>query len=227
MVRIAMAIAMYEGDRGRLPTAAHPTREGLPPRSWRVAILPYLGHRDLYEAYRADESWNGPNNRQLVSRMPAIYACPEDGDPTSGETRYVAVRGPHTLFPIEPDQPGGPATGRATIVRTVFPLDPDRPPATPGVRDRILIVESARPVCWLEPVDLVWDEVPHRVNPPGDAAGIGSQHPGGANVAFGDAAVGFLPDDVDSKTLEALVDGRDRMPVDRSRFGAALIEEQR
>ena len=46
--------------------------------SWRVAILPDLGERELYEQFHLDEPWNSPHNLVLVGRMPKVYAHPAD-----------------------------------------------------------------------------------------------------------------------------------------------------
>ena len=43
------------------------------PYSWRVAILPFIGHADLYERYRFDEPWDSPANTKFASEMPAVY----------------------------------------------------------------------------------------------------------------------------------------------------------
>jgi hypothetical protein len=54
-----------------------------------VLILPQLGRDDLYGEYRFDEPWNGPNNKALVARMPDVYACPSNDQPTRGLRRFV------------------------------------------------------------------------------------------------------------------------------------------
>ena len=50
--------------------------------SWRVLLLPYLDQLELYNAYRFDEPWDGPNNRLLADRMPRHYCF--SGDDTPG-----------------------------------------------------------------------------------------------------------------------------------------------
>ncbi len=39
-----------------------------------MAILPYIEQKELYKAYNFDEPWDGPNNRKLIDKMPAIYS---------------------------------------------------------------------------------------------------------------------------------------------------------
>ena len=65
--------------------------------SWRVLLLPYLDETALYNAYRFDELWNGPNNRKLLRSMPALYACPSYE--RAKYTSYVAVVSPRTSWP--------------------------------------------------------------------------------------------------------------------------------
>jgi len=42
--------------------------------SWRVHILPYLEHGELYERFRLDEPWDSPHNKSLIKEMPSIYS---------------------------------------------------------------------------------------------------------------------------------------------------------
>ena len=67
--------------------------------SWRVLILPYLEQRALYDEYKFDEPWNGPNNGKLHSRVVECFSCPTDEQTISGQTSYVAVVGPETAWP--------------------------------------------------------------------------------------------------------------------------------
>ena len=57
--------------------------------SWRVALLPYLGYRNLYEQFRHDEPWDSPHNRKLIAKMPPVYES-QAGLP-EGKTTYVAL----------------------------------------------------------------------------------------------------------------------------------------
>ena len=50
---------------------------GKPLLSWRVAILPYLGHQDLYNKFNLDEPWDSAHNKALLKEMPSMYTCPE------------------------------------------------------------------------------------------------------------------------------------------------------
>ena len=46
---------------------------GTPLLSWRVAILPFVGEKDLYEKFHLDEAWDSTHNKKLLNEMPSIY----------------------------------------------------------------------------------------------------------------------------------------------------------
>src|SRR5262245_36550552 len=57
---LAMGVYAHVHD-GRFPPAAiH--KEGKPLLSWRVALLPILGQKALYEKFRLEEPWDSPHN---------------------------------------------------------------------------------------------------------------------------------------------------------------------
>src|SRR5258708_452332 len=139
----------------------------------------------MYHFYRLDEPWNRPHNGKLCSEirprsMPFI--CPEqDGD----QTTYLAVVGRKTAWP-----------GTRPAKREVdFP---------DGLRSTILVVEVENSgVQWMEPRDLLFDEMSFEIN---GAAGnaIPSRHkvagfwpwsgpPPMVNVLFAEGSISRLP----------------------------------
>jgi hypothetical protein len=108
--------------------------------SWRVLLLRDLGHADLHDQYRFDEPWDGPHNRQLVTRMPAVYGCPADRKRAAGITNYFAIVGPQTAWPEH----------CALSVKHV----------TDGTSNTASLIESADTgIAWLEPRDLNYAEL--------------------------------------------------------------------
>lgn len=99
--RIALAMENYHAAYASFPPAHIADNAGKPMHSWRVLLLPFLGDDEnaIYKAYRFDEPWNGPHNRRLAERMPAVYRCGWILDRKSTETSYVVVVGPRTAFP--------------------------------------------------------------------------------------------------------------------------------
>lgn len=144
--RIGIALQNYHGRYGSFPPACVTGDDGRPKHSWRVLILPFLGEQALYDAYDFREPWDGPRNRQLAARMPAVFRCPGEDRETcrrpGDRTRYLAVVGPHAAWL-------GSAGRRASDFV-------DRPSET------VLVLEAGVPgVIWLEPSDLTDDQALH------------------------------------------------------------------
>jgi hypothetical protein len=100
--QIGLALHNYHDVYGCFPPAYVADKDGKPMHSWRVLILPFIEEQRLYQAYRFDEPWDGPNNRKLAAPMPNVYACPSQHrtsrqPPT--HSSYVAVVGPRTAWP--------------------------------------------------------------------------------------------------------------------------------
>jgi hypothetical protein len=94
---IGLALQSYHASYGCYPPAYTTDVSGRPMHSWRALILPYAGEDALFQNYRLDEPWDGPNNSRLAGRMPAIFGCPAHSRP--GYANYAVVVGPRTVFP--------------------------------------------------------------------------------------------------------------------------------
>ncbi|MCA9237242.1 MAG: DUF1559 domain-containing protein [Planctomycetales bacterium] len=118
--QIAAALDSYLENRNKYPGYALTDGAGTPLLSWRVALLPYLGHKKLYGRFKLDEPWNSPTNRKLLKLIPAAYQSPERFDentnflaPIGGATALGTLRGvnprrmedgpQHTVFVVEVD----------------------------------------------------------------------------------------------------------------------------
>ncbi len=97
--RIGVALHQYHDRCGSFPPAYVLNEQGQRWHSWRVLLLPDLGYAELYDQYRFDQPWNGPHNRQLLARMPAVYGCPADRERAAWITNYFAIVGPQTAWP--------------------------------------------------------------------------------------------------------------------------------
>ncbi|MDZ7616025.1 MAG: DUF1559 domain-containing protein, partial [Patescibacteria group bacterium] len=73
MQRITLAMLLYEREHGTLPPAWSVDAQGNPLHSWRVLLLPYLGHEALYKKIRLDEPWDSEHNRPFHGEDLAIY----------------------------------------------------------------------------------------------------------------------------------------------------------
>ncbi len=200
---IALALHSYHRSHGCLPFAHVCGPDGKPWHSWRVALLPYMEGDWLFDQYRFDEPWDGPNNRKLHSIEVVLYRCPaEDADVPATMTNYVAVVGPGTGWPV----PG------QTKFRDF----------TDGLSNSILVVEIADSgIHWMEPRDLKVEELALAINPK-SGKGISSNHVGGACVCPADGSVRFLPSDMAADTLQKMI-----IINDGERFSWAEISPDR
>ncbi len=153
------------------------------PYSWRVAILPYIEQQELYNQYNFDEPWDGPNNRKLIDKMPAIYAHPGvDGAPSSrGHTSYFVFTGPSTIV----------GAGDEPQIQKV----------TDGTSNTILAVEAQREIPWTKPEDIPFD-------PKAPLPELGGYTPDGFNALFADGSVRYIVKAIDPTVLRSLITGR-------------------
>jgi len=209
--RIALAMHSYNDAFHRLPPAAVYTQNGQPLLSWRVLLLPFLEEDNLYRQFKLDEPWDGPNNRQLLTRIPKVFASVRPGrtgDPTA--THYQVLDGPNAVFnsspnnglsPYRPQQPGG---------RHVFSANSDVAsiPRTfrDGTSNTILIVEAPDAVPWSKPGDVFYD----RNLPLPKLAGLFS---GGFHVAMADGMPRFVHARVSEFTLRNAIEPADGNPL--------------
>lgn len=200
--RIASALNAYAADHGTYPPPAIGRPDGTLMHSWRVLILPYLGEKQLFNAYDFDQPWDAPANLELTHRMPAVYRS--SASPLySGDAAYYLITGPGTLFPPAPS-PASPATRQPS---TFLPLSPAAVADDPG--QTLLVVEansmtSGYYPSWLEPRDL---DVTRMQGLIGSSPGyeIGGLSGGGAVVATVDGRSHFLSDQVSPAIVMALI----------------------
>jgi hypothetical protein len=188
---IGLALHNYHDLYGCFPPAYIADERGRPMHSWRVLILPFIDQAPLYNLYRFDEPWDGPNNSKFASVRIPIYQCPADveerEEPTNW-TSYVAVIGPHTCWPgTEPIK-----------LRDV----------SDGADKTLLVVEVANSgIHWMEPRELHVTQMAPAINAAG--MGISSPHAGGANGLLGDGAVRFVSEKTPAETVRRLIERDD------------------
>lgn len=154
---------------------------GKPLLSWRVTILPYVGHQALYKEFDLDKPWDDPHNLKLIAKMPKVYMVP-GVDAKEGMTHYRTPVGPDTL--LEPIKgPGGKLVTkheRGTIA------------GDPGPQI-IMVVEATEPTIWTKPDDLPYD-------PKGPLPKLGVT-PAGFMVLFADHNIYEIRANVPEDTL--------------------------
>ena len=162
MQQIGLAIHNYHHWNGELPRSTHGP-DGRPLLSWRVHLLPYLGHDALYREFKLDEPWDSPANERLLDRMPEVYARPDAARDSPGrQTHYRGFSSPGAVFERRPPSypwrllpPVGGLTGPLA-----HPAADPRPgrftvlSVKDGTQNTIFVVEAGEPVEWTRPIDL-------------------------------------------------------------------------
>jgi hypothetical protein len=180
--RVAEALLAYRDRTGQFPAPALNDPSGNPSLSWRVAILPDLGHHDLHARFQLDQPWDSDANRPLLASMPPEFSCAECADDPT-RTPYKLLVGPKAMFdPIS-----------------------DKPPSTElshmkdGPSNTIMILEALDPVEWSRPADLDFDPTSDAYQPPP------SPHGGLYNAAFADGKVRTISNELDKRVVKAFV----------------------
>ncbi|MBI3864563.1 MAG: DUF1559 domain-containing protein [Planctomycetia bacterium] len=186
--QLGLALHAYHEKYGSFPPAYFVDAHGNPAHSWRVLILPFIDQQDLYDQYRFDEPWNGPNNSRLAEKIVPLFNCPGARDkaiPRSTMTSYVAVIGPATAWP-------GERSARLDEIDD-------------GSSETLLLVEAANSgIHWMEPRDLSVLQMVQTINAK-SGQGISSVHIGGAHVLLCDGAVRFMTENLSADSVRALL----------------------
>jgi hypothetical protein len=179
---------VYRDEHRTFPPAYVADEAGRPMHSWRVLILPQLGHQDLFKRYRFDEPWDGPHNHELLMDMPGEYGCPlPDGVRAApGLTSIAAITGPGTLWP------------GATTVRPRDIASGDGAAAT------VLLTEcSGSGIGWTEPRDVPAAEFAALIAS-APAVDASLDHPRGRYIALADGSSILVAASTDPEKLLAL-----------------------
>jgi Protein of unknown function (DUF1559) len=183
--QIALAMHNYHNTYKHFPSAVLYGPDGKTPYSWRIALLPFLEGKRLYDQYRFDEPWGSPNNRLVLEKMPGVYRCPKE-PADSNNASYFLLVGPGAVFH------GDHAPGFNEI------LD--------GTVNTLLVIEAKRDIPWTKPEDIPFD--PDKPLPK-----LGGFFAEGFLAATADGAVHFLPQDIDEKLLRLLITPADGQPI--------------
>ena len=175
--QMALAMHNYNDTHHKLPPAGTFL-------SWRVAILPFIEQQGLYNQFKLDEPWDGPDNKKLLAKMPKIYQLPGDDKTPSDHTHYQVFVGNGAVF-----NPwfGGP----------IMAVCPD------GTSNTILIAEVEKAVPWTKPEDVPFD--PTRSMLPLMSKYFRS----GFQVALADGSVRTVTSSMSEATFKNAINGND------------------
>src|SRR5262245_20645213 len=172
---IALAWHNYHDSNNHFP-CNEVSKDGKVLLSWRVQILPYIEQLDLYQQFKLDEPWDSENNKKLIDKMPKLYE-PVRGKFDPGMTFYQVFTGKHGLL----------KSGEKQHLAGI----------TDGTSNTILCVESAKPVVWTKPDDLVFDGK--------DVPALGGLFDGKFHVAMCDGSVRRFKKGVDADVMRGLI----------------------
>lgn len=176
--QIALAMHSYADQKAGFPPAVLYGPDGKTAYSWRVAILPYLDQKPLYDQYDFSQPWDSEKNLKLLDQMPAVYRSPTDTENKS-RSAYFVLTGSGTAF--------GKATDGVEF-REI--LD--------GTSNTLLAVEANREIPWTKPDDISFQA-------DGELPELGGFFDNGFFAAFADGSVRFISSKIDPQVLRALI----------------------
>ena len=184
---------LYEESHQSFPAHAIYSKDGKPLLSWRVAILPQVGEKELYKKFHLDKPWDSPNNKPLIAMMPALLKDLNGKALGAGKTRYVVPVGKGTMFE------GDKGIKMAQI--------------TDGTSNTIIILEVGedKAVTWTKPDDFEFD-------PKQPLAGLGTIPAAGFGAVFADCHVMILRKNIDAETFRKLILRADGENVNQSKL---------
>jgi len=172
----------YHDVHGKFPQSAITGPDGKTTHSWRVALLPFIGQKKLYDQYQLNEPWDSPANQAVLNQMPAAFRHPNDFA-SSTNAAYFGLVGPDTAM--------GDSSRQARL-RDI----------TDGTANTIFLVEARRKIPWTKPEDIAYTTqapIPQ----------FGGYHNGGFHASLADGSVRFLADSLDQNTLRNAINARD------------------
>lgn len=210
---IALALHKYHDELGRLPPAAVCSYDGEPLYSWRVLLLPFLGHDELFQKFRLDEPWDSPTNKPLLAEMPQIYAPPgERFPPADFATSYLVFDGPDAIF-FSGSKPAWFDDELNRGRTPSFQVQPQRPGERPvyafgyrssvaaimdGTMNTIMLVEADLRVPWSKP-----QELNYAADQP--LSELGGRRQGSILVALADGSVRIVRKTADEAAIRAAI----------------------
>ncbi|MDX1947797.1 MAG: DUF1559 domain-containing protein [Pirellulaceae bacterium] len=187
-----LALHNFHDTFNRFPAAYQTDGDGKPLLSWRVALLPFIEEKALFDQFRLDEPWDSEHNKKLIPRMPRTFLAP-GSRAAPGMTTYLGVGGKAGVLgaPRIPAKPDRPATGLPNGIGMAQVVD--------GTSNTIAIVEASdeAAVIWTKPEE--W--VPDQENP---LKGLIGLRPNGFSAGFVDGHVQFIARGIDLQMLRAL-----------------------
>lgn len=200
--QIGLAFHNFHDAFKHFPPAVVMGPDEKPWHSWRIFLLPYIEQAELYNQYKFDEPWNGPNNKKLLDKMPTVYADPIHGENKDFYTHYVAITGDGMAFSAEGAEFDGKELGTALTSGMAIRNFTD------GTSNTLLIgpVGPDRKIPWMKPEDIIVDDKFPELGKKGSFALPFKTDKGNAGPFLRcDGSVAGILDSIDKDTFRSLL----------------------
>jgi hypothetical protein len=160
--QVGIAIHSHHEDHAVLPLPS----TGDPSVSWRVSLLPYLEHDEIFKRYDANVAWDHSGNLSTAQEIIPEYACPS----ASRYDRHLDKQSrSFTAFVM--------LTGQSTVSSNAKGMTFAN--IKDGTSNTLMVVEACgQNIVWTEPRDSSIDAMPLGINLRGkgtsDSPGIAS-----------------------------------------------------
>lgn len=203
--QVVKALHAYHDIFDHFPPACVYGPDGKPWHSWRILLTPFFGDSgvELYNTYRLEEPWDGPNNRKLLDRIPEALQFP---DSKSHFTPFVIAVGRQTAFPGCSNWNGDTTDLTALYGTDATTASLDE--ITDGWSNSILVgtVSADAQIPWTKPVDLEFNaDFAILGEKRSFAAPFGTDGERYSLVGLADGAVVGLPQSLAKDDLHALL----------------------
>lgn len=128
---IHAGVMKYAEEKKRFPPVQTKTTTGFDGLSWRVLILPQLGHQDLYDRFDQTKRWDEEPNLTLLKYIPDEYVSPERFDE---RTNYQVPIGSGFVFQHRTQT--APSLIEDGIDGTIFLIEVDDEKSVPWTQPR-------------------------------------------------------------------------------------------
>lgn len=177
--QIGLAFHLYHDAHGHFPPPVLIGPDDKTPYSWRVAVLPFLDQKALYEQYDRTQPWDSEHNQKVLEQMPPQFKSPND-DAGSTNAAYFVLTGQDTA--------AGETNGEGTKI----------PDITDGMANTLLVVESKLDIPWTKPEDIPY-------SPDTALPKFGGFHKPGFFGLRADGSVTYFSEHIDENLLRALI----------------------
>lgn len=185
--KIAIELHNYHEVNDAFPPQSIVDKNGRKLLSWRVLILPYLGHFELYTKFRLDEPWDSEWNSKLIAEMPDVFRPVESIDIQPGQTDLMAPLSENSLF------------GRRGLPCKLQDI-------SDGMSNTLMVISApaGKTTVWTKPEDLIVN-----TNTPTESFFGPNQDSFWCSIC--DGSVRLVPRTVTEETLKALlsIDGKE------------------